>query len=304
MARRKTSKPDDAAGLTGASPTPEAEAVPPEAAPTEATAPAAGTPPLAAAAAGDGPAAAEGSAPSMAATAPMPDDAAAEPATSASPPKTAAETAKHDEKDSLLAHSGREAVIFLNRFTRFPRIRVSRAAAIAVAAGLGAVLGSLTASGIAGLASRGDADPHPVMALQESVRSLAVEVRALKESADAANRAASAELAKLAARLDQNDQTQAGIAGAIGRIASSLDGSAVSSETTGSIAPAAKPDTAQGWVLWRVRDGRALVSGKGGYYEVVPGSRIPGLGLVQKITREDGRWVVTTQTGTIVAPPG
>ena len=77
----------------------------------------------------------------------------------------------------------------------------------------------------------------------------------------------------------------------------------VSYETTGSI-PIAQADSAEGWTLWRVRDGRALVQGESGYFEVAPGSILPGLGLVQKIEQQDGNWVVETPNGLITPSNG
>ena len=92
-------------------------------------------------------------------------------------------------------------------------------------------------------------------------------------------------------------------------------------EVTGSVAPAAttaaapaasaapaKPEvarlpTVEGWVLRDVgRCGNgALVESRRGIYEVYPGEPIPGLGRVDAIRKQDGRWVVVTSKGLIVA---
>ncbi len=83
-------------------------------------------------------------------------------------------------------------------------------------------------------------------------------------------------------------------------------------ESTGSIpAPAspAVPTVAQlarlpivdGWVLRDVFDGVATVEGRQGIYEVLPGEPLPGVGRVDAIRRQDGRWVVVTSRGLIVA---
>jgi hypothetical protein len=100
--------------------------------------------------------------------------------------------------------------------------------------------------------------------------------------------------------------------------------SSVSKETTGSIAPAqqqalaapatpkteAKLDaktevgrlpTVEGWVLRDVAYGGALIDSRRGSYEVYAGDMIPGLGRVDAIRRQDGRWVVVTSRGLIVA---
>ena len=49
------------------------------------------------------------------------------------------------------------------------------------------------------------------------------------------------------------------------------------------------------------RDGMALVQGHGELYQAVLGAPLPGLGPVQTIKREDGRWMVVTPRGIIVS---
>jgi len=53
-----------------------------------------------------------------------------------------------------------------------------------------------------------------------------------------------------------------------------------------------KQPTVPGWVLRRVYDGAALIEGRDGIVEVEPGMITPGLGRVEAIKRQDGRWVV------------
>ena len=55
-----------------------------------------------------------------------------------------------------------------------------------------------------------------------------------------------------------------------------------------------------GWVLHRVQGGVALIEGRYGMAEVEAGDSIRGLGRVQEIKRQDGRWVVVTARGVIV----
>jgi hypothetical protein len=89
-------------------------------------------------------------------------------------------------------------------------------------------------------------------------------------------------------------------------------------ETTGSIASGAseikpkgdlkadykaaeKAPIVGGWVLTSVgRRGNAIVASRNGYYEVFPGDPLPGVGRVQDIRYQDGRWVVITPKGLIV----
>jgi hypothetical protein len=84
-------------------------------------------------------------------------------------------------------------------------------------------------------------------------------------------------------------------------------------EVTGSIsAPAAVPasapkvevarlPTVEGWLLRDVANGGALIEGRQGIFEVYAGDPVPGLGRVDAIRRQDGRWVVVTSRGLIVA---
>ena len=59
----------------------------------------------------------------------------------------------------------------------------------------------------------------------------------------------------------------------------------------------------EGWVLRDVGRGGngAVVESRRGIYEVYPGEPIPGLGRVDAIRKQDGRWVVVTSKGLIVS---
>jgi hypothetical protein len=59
--------------------------------------------------------------------------------------------------------------------------------------------------------------------------------------------------------------------------------------------------TLEDWVLRDIAYGGALIDGRRGTYEVYAGDMIPGLGRVDAIRRQDGRWVVVTSRGLIVA---
>jgi hypothetical protein len=59
--------------------------------------------------------------------------------------------------------------------------------------------------------------------------------------------------------------------------------------------------TVEGWVLRDVGYGGALIDGRRGTFEVYAGDMIPGVGRVDAIRRQDGRWVVVTSRGLIVA---
>jgi hypothetical protein len=84
-------------------------------------------------------------------------------------------------------------------------------------------------------------------------------------------------------------------------------------QTTGSASsPPARPTTSpkaetgkmpvvQGWSVRDVSHGVAVIEGRNGFYEVYAGDPIPGLGRVNEIRRQDGRWVVVTTKGLVVS---
>src|SRR5581483_5357220 len=79
-------------------------------------------------------------------------------------------------------------------------------------------------------------------------------------------------------------------------------------ETTGSIvekqqtsAKPVPPPVVEGWILRDIYDGLALVESRRGLMEVGPGSNIPGVGRVETIRKQDGRWIVVTPKGIIVS---
>lgn len=59
--------------------------------------------------------------------------------------------------------------------------------------------------------------------------------------------------------------------------------------------------TVEGWRLRDVANGGALIESRSGVYEVYAGDPVPGLGRIDAIRRQDGRWVVITTRGLIVA---
>ncbi len=173
------------------------------------------------------------------------------------------------------------------------------AASVAFAAAFGSFLGSVSGSGLVWFLD--PAAPAPAVqattteAARQSKLQLA-ELSAIKANLDSASRSTSAQLAKLSDRLDKLDQRSAAI------------------ETTGSIATAAAapavlpagPKIADrvllDWVVQDVQSGRALLQNRsGGMFDVGEGSRLPGLGRIDQIKRQDGQWIVLTERGTITS---
>ncbi len=63
----------------------------------------------------------------------------------------------------------------------------------------------------------------------------------------------------------------------------------------------AHPMVLPDWWITSTRNGFILVEGKDDIYEAAPGVPLPGLGKVERIVRQDGRWAVITRKGIIVS---
>lgn len=216
------------------------------------------------------------------------------------------------------AAGGAAAVAAPARSSRFALL----AASLALAAGLGAVVGSLSASGLAHLSPIAAAAPKSGMAeanALQAVKAELAELAALKASLDGAARNANGQFAKIADRLDRVERAQIEPAVKLAHMAEAIDrlekkgvtaaAASAAPETTGALGnkqPAAPgeaklPDKIlPNWVVQGVQRGRALVeNSNGGVFAVVAGSVLPGLGLVELIKRQDGQWVVVTARGVI-----
>jgi hypothetical protein len=227
---------------------------------------------------------------------------------------TAAENAESDPAAALKAERPAEPAPASAR----PRLSLRHkrqallAASVLIAAGLGAAIGVVAASP----SSRSTSDAAnvaPNQAMQQSMAQLSKQVAALKldldktkKAAHAADAAAKTQIAKIKNELQ--DEIKKRVASAskpeiTGTIPESQRASAVpvprpapriaAVETR----PAILPD----WTVSGARGGFVYVQGHGDIYQVVPGARLPGLGPVQSIERHDGRWVVVTPDGIIVA---
>jgi hypothetical protein len=203
----------------------------------------------------------------------------------------------------------------VNRFTML-------AAALALSAGLGGMVGVLAAtsfvrSGAAPSAVAGRTGLEEFQALKESVVQARVDLAAMKASIDAGNRNAGAQFTKLGERIDRMERGQAEPTARLSKAIDTLDrlaradAAAQARDVTGSITPPAPPAVAglprpggglDGWVVRDVRRGTALIEGRMGVIEVDQGDIVPGLGRVDAIRKQpDGRWVVVTTRGMITS---
>jgi hypothetical protein len=210
----------------------------------------------------------------------------------------------------------------------FGKRRISAlAAVVALAAVAGALGGALATAGLAHLVGD-DATSAGNRALEASVARIDADILALKASVEQTSKLGTIQFNKTSDRLDKVEKAQAEPAAKLAKLSDAVDrlrtappvapaavaaAPVAAKEVTGSIsppaaAPASAPKaevarlpTVEGWVLRDVADGAALIEGRRGMFEVYAGDPVPGLGRVEAIRRQDGRWVVVTSKGLIVA---
>ena len=206
------------------------------------------------------------------------------------------------------------------------------AAVVALATVAGALGGALATAGVGKVMA---GDPASVSAkdstLEASVARIDADIVALKASLEHTSKTGVTQFNKTSDRLDKVEKAQAEPAAKLARLSEAVDklraaqasaapaaaAPAAAREVTGSVPqpaaaaaapPAAPPKpevarlpTVEGWVLRDVANGSALIEGRRGMYEVYAGDPVPGLGRVDAIRKQDGRWVVVTSKGLIVA---
>jgi hypothetical protein len=177
------------------------------------------------------------------------------------------------------------------------------AASVAIAAAVGVLTGATVTGGFSKPASVDVAGLEESKAAQQSIARLSKDVASLKASFEAANKSAHSQFAKISERLAR-DSTQ--ITGTIKPPQTVPPTSA----TAAPLPPARpgqaaevprRPSVITDWTIRETRDGFVYVQGHGDVYQVVPGAPLPGIGPVEQIKRQDGRWVVVTPKGIIVS---
>ncbi|MCK1733866.1 hypothetical protein IVA79_07840 [Bradyrhizobium sp. 138] len=209
------------------------------------------------------------------------------------------------------------------------------AAVVAIAACVGAISGALATAGMMHFAGPAQAPVQvaDTSALDASVARIDADLVALKANVEHSSKTGVSQFNRANDRLDKLEKAQAEPLARIAKLSETVDklratppaapaqaAAAPAKETTGSVAPtqvatAAAPapvpaapktevgrlPTIEGWRLRSTANGGALIEGRDGLYEVYPGDPIPGVGRVDAIRRQDGRWVVVTSKGLIVA---
>jgi hypothetical protein len=221
-----------------------------------------------------------------------------------------------------------------------PRKRTAIAAVLALATVAGALGGALATAGLTHFVGQGTADATGSAAdpaLEASVARIDADILALKAGFEETSKTGASQFNQTGDRLDKIEQALAEPANnklakfsdAVDKLGTAPPAAANAmaaaprepkepKEVTGSVtrpvvasaAPASvaqsKPQvgrlpTLDGWVLRDVRRGGALIEGRAGLYEVYAGDPVPGLGRVDAIRKQDGRWVVVTTKGLVVA---
>jgi hypothetical protein len=202
------------------------------------------------------------------------------------------------------------------------------AAVVALATVAGALGGALATTGLAHMAGTETAAANN-SALEASVAKIDADMLVLKASLEHTSKMGMSQFNKTSDRLDKVEKAQAEPAAKLAKLSEAVDKlraapaaapvaaaatPVAAKEVTGSVSPPAtaaavappKPEvarlpTVEGWVLRDIANGGALIEGRQGVYEVYAGDPVPGLGRVDAIRKQDGRWVVVTSKGLIVA---
>jgi hypothetical protein len=210
------------------------------------------------------------------------------------------------------------------------------AAVVALATVAGALGGALATAGLGHMTAVSPAAANS-STLEASVARIDADIAALKASVEHTSKVGTGQFNKTSDRLDKVEKAQAEPAAKLARLSEAVEKLRAASvaapvtvaapvaakDVTGSVAPPAtavaaatpatpapvappKPEvarlpTVEGWVLRDVGKGTALIESRRGMFEVYAGDPIPGLGRVDAIRKQDGRWVVVTSKGLIVA---
>lgn len=216
----------------------------------------------------------------------------------------------------LTPHSSWEDVVFSETSESEPasaeRRSLSTMAIVVLAAAIGAAGGALATVGI----SHTWRSDQAAVAVAEQGRSVESAIARINAEIAALKSSGAAQSAKIVERIDRVEKAQAEPAAKLAKLSEAVE-KLRAAETTGTVTkPAAVPmpppapvaasqpnrlPVVEGWVLREVADGIATVQGRPGIFDVIPGDPLPGVGRVDAIRRQDGRWVVVTSRGLIVA---
>jgi hypothetical protein len=218
----------------------------------------------------------------------------------------------------------------------FGKRRFAALAAVVALAMMAGALGGALATGSLGRFYRDDAARAGNRTLEAAAARILADITNLKVSVERISKTGMSQFNGASDRLDKLEKAQAEPAAKLAELGEAVEklraappvvpaaapapivpvatapAPVAPKEVTGStarpvltMAEASKADvgrlpTVEGWVLRDVASGVALVENRRGKYEVYAGDPIPGLGRVEAIRRQDGRWIVVTSKGLIV----
>ncbi len=207
------------------------------------------------------------------------------------------------------------------------------AAVVALATIAGAIGGALATAGLGHFAAN-DAmaakDTAAKETVEASIARIDADITALRASVEHTGKMSTTQFNKTSDRLDKVEKAQtepmaklaklgeavdrlratplaATVAAATPAAAREVTGTVTAPATAAAAVPAApkvevgRLPIVEGWTLRDVGNGGALIEGRQGIYEVYAGDPVPGLGRVDAVRKQDGRWVVVTSKGLIVS---
>ncbi len=142
------------------------------------------------------------------------------------------------------------------------------------------------------------------------IGALEAKLNSLDRKIDANHASAASVAAQIEARLEKNDKSMERLEAAISAKSSTAKAEAKPAIKAAGAPPAATAESVNAkaadaekpigdYTLREVQNGVALVQGRGGLYEVVPGDRLPSVGKVLAVERIGRKWVVVTERGRI-----
>ena len=212
-----------------------------------------------------------------------------------------------------------------------------RLAALAAVVALAAIGGAMATVSLQHLAASGAVVSSGNSGLETSVTRIDADVVALKAGVEHTSKIGMSQFNKTSDRLDRLEKAQVESSTKLAKLGETIEKlhvtppatpiasaapQAAAKEVTGAIAPSAAPvqtaavgavpkadakpevgrlPVVDSWALQDVGHGGALIVGRQGVYEVYAGDVVPGLGRIDAVRRQDGRWVVVTSRGLIVA---
>lgn len=199
---------------------------------------------------------------------------------------------------------------------------IALAASVAFAAGFGSFIGSVSGSGLARFIYPPAPPPAPTSGIENTIAAMREiklqlaqvklelpQFAALKSSLDNTAHTTANQYAKIADRLDRIDQrsaaaleTTASLPAITQATSSPAQIAALAALTPPAEPPKLNDRILQDWIVHDVQNGHALIESRyRGLFAVSAGSVLPGIGRVDEIKRQDGRWVVLTARGTITS---